>query len=345
LLAGAELYENLTFETYMANNGKFYKGSEFEMRKALFLKNLEIIRAHNKLEGSYSMGVNKFTDMKPEEIATFMGHKPSILGDHMTARKITYTAVEDLPVSVDWRTKTPPVLTPVKDQRSCGSCWAFSATASVESALAIATGNLTILSPQNLVSCTPNPNHCGGSGGCDGATAELAFDYVKNKGIATEASWPYRAVNGVCDETHKKVATVTGFTKVEENSYDGLMNAIQIGPVSISVDATSWSFYNGGIFDGCSHTSLDINHAVQLVGYGTEGGKDFWIVRNSWGSSWGERGFIRLLRHSTPDPKWCVIDPTPGDGSGCSGGPDKVTVCGTCGILYDNSYPTGAKLM
>jgi len=340
-----ESLKSYTFEEYLTEFGKSYKGEELVVRRRLFDANMKIILKHNSLNGSFFMNANQFTDMTHDETRAFRGYKPSILGDRMTARVLDYTPLENLPTEIDWRTVTPPVVTPVKDQRACGSCWAFSATESIESHLAIATKNLTILSPQNLVSCTPNPNHCGGTGGCDGATAELAFEYVKAKGIATEATWPYRGTNGVCDETHKKVAKVSGFIKVEENSYQGLMNAIQLGPVSISVDASSWSSYGGGIFDGCSHTKLDIDHAVQLVGYGTSAGKDFWIVRNSWGPSWGERGYMRLLRHSSPDPKWCAIDNTPDHGSGCTGGPGSVTVCGTCGILYDNCYPLGASLV
>lgn len=336
-----------TYEKYLSEFGKSYKGAELDVRREIFEQNLKEIRLHNEAgTSSYFKAVNKFTDMTPAELKSFRGYKPSPVGDFMTARSMEYTPVEALPANLDWRSHTPPVVTPVKDQKSCGSCWAFSAAASIESALAIATRNLTILSPQNLVSCTPNPNHCGGTGGCDGATAELAFEYVSKHGIAAEANWPYRGENGVCNENaHQKVATVGGYVRVLENNYTALMNAIQLGPVSISVDASTWNSYGGGIFDGCSHSKLDINHAVQLVGYGTTGRQDYWIVRNSWGPSWGERGFIRVLRHSTPDPKWCVVDPTPGHGSGCNGGPDKVTVCGTCGILYDNAYPTGVRLV
>jgi len=116
------------------------------------------------------------------------------------------------------------------------------------------------------------------------------------------------------------------------------MNAIaNIGPIAISVEAVRWMSYRSGIFDGCNQKNPDIDHSVQLVGYGTDSNKvDYWIVRNSWGSGWGESGYIRLKRESTPR---CGTDLNPSDGTGCDGGPPTVTVCGTCGILYDNVYP------
>lgn len=132
-------------------------------------------------------------------------------------------------------------------------------------------------------------------------------------------------------------ANVTGYIKLPENEYDPLLNAVATtGPVSISVDATNWHAYETGVFTGCNQTVLDINHNVQLVGYGNDGKQDYWLVRNSWAPTWGESGYIRLYRSSHTS---CVLDNTPQDGSGCNGGPAQVTVCGECGILYDTCYP------
>jgi len=256
--------------------------------------------------------------------------------------------VVDLPASVDWRTVKPAILTPVKNQGACGSCWAFAATQSIEANVAQNTGKLLTLSPQNVVSCTPNPQHCGGTGGCGGATAELAFEYVSQKGIASNQDYPYRAVTGTCDETIRKTARIKSFVKLIENNYTDLMVAVAtVGPIAVSVDASSWGGYSSGIFTGCpgKGSFIDINHAVQLVGYGSQAGRDYWIVRNSWGAGWGEGGFIRILRHSDGDTtQWCNVDRTPGDGSGCDGGPSQITACGSCGIWYDNCYPTGGSL-
>jgi len=123
-----------------------------------------------------------------------------------------------------------------------------------------------------------------------------------------------------------------------------------VGPIAISVDANAWGGYSRGIFTGCPKAprNVIIDHAVQLVGYGTDPATklDYWIVRNSWGGSWGEQGYIRMEKHSDGDKsKWCAIDNRPQDGSGCDGGPPQVTVCGSCGIWYDNSYPVGGKLV
>jgi cathepsin L len=123
-----------------------------------------------------------------------------------------------------------------------------------------------------------------------------------------------------------------------------LLNAIaNIGPISISVDASTFHAYNGGIFNGCNQVNPDINHAVVLVGYGSENGQGYWIVRNSWGASWGEAGYIRLYRGDDEQSN-CGSDITPLDGSACAGDSTPVTVCGTCGILYDTAYPTNVHL-
>jgi len=252
-------------------------------------------------------------------------------------------AVNDLPSAVDWRQKG--VVTPVKDQGGCGSCWAFAAVETIESAVILATGKTVILSPQNMVSCTLNPQHCGGTGGCAGATSELGYEYVAGAGIASEKDYPYRGVTGKCDESKPKSAKIVSYVKLPENNYTALLTAVAtIGPIAVSVDAEPWMSYSSGVFTGCGLSRIDINHAVQAVGYGTDGGRDYWIVRNSWGSFWGESGYIRIFKHSDGDSKWCGPDPSPQDGTGCDGGPSQVTVCGSCGIWYDSSYPTGASL-
>jgi cathepsin L len=161
----------------------------------------------------------------------------------MPAASIPYSKV--LPDSVDWRTKG--AVSAVKNQGGCGSCWAFAATECMESSVFQNTGKMPILSPQNIVSCTPNPQHCGGTGGCDGATPELAFQYTVSKGIASEKDYPYTARTGTCKEG-TKTATVTGFVKLGENNYTDLVQAIaNVGPIAVSVDANSWGSYSRGV--------------------------------------------------------------------------------------------------
>jgi len=264
-----------------------------------------------------------------------------------TMATLPHVSLEDLPDSVDWRNNNPPVITDVKDQGGCGSCWAFATTEEIEGAVAMAGKGLLVLSPQNVVDCTPNPQQCGGTGGCGGATAELGMGYVRDFGISLDSVYPYTAQTGTCQNaTMAKAATIKSFVKLPENNYTALMVAIATqGPIAISVAAGAWNSYGGGVFI-CDSTQVDIDHAVQLVGYGTDPDQGpYWIVRNSWGGGWGESGYIRIQRHTDGDvSKWCEIDPTPSDGSGCQGGPSQVTVCGSCGIWYDSSYPLGGAL-
>jgi cathepsin L len=207
--------------------------------------------------------------------------------------------------------------------------------------------SIPILAPQQLVDCAPNPKHCGGTGGCEGSTQPLAFDYlVMAKGHDSEADYPYKGRDGTCEDgKHTPKIGITGKVELPTNNYTSLMHAlVTAGPIAISVDA-SWGAYEGGVFsDPMSGIHTNIDHAVQLVGYGTMGGKDYWLVRNSWGASWGEQGYIKIERFGEGKEP-CGTDARPGDGFGCAGGPSTIQVCGTSGILSGSSYPTGAHLL
>lgn len=201
----------------------------------------------------------------------------------------------------------------MKNQGACGSCWAFAATAVLESHVALQTGKLFSLSMQELVSCAPNPNNCGGHGGCAGSTAEIAFDYVAKHGMAEEFSFGYQSYHGEtiqCSIFHERnnskplrgvarsdemvdraVASILGYTQLPTNQYKALMIAVAtMGPVAVSVAASGWGLYSGGIYDDDTMETRVINHAVVLVGYGTdqETGQDYWLIRNSWGPMWGK---------------------------------------------------------
>jgi len=265
----------------------------------------------------------------------------------MPRAQLPHVQVASLPDAVDWRTKN--VITPVKNQGGCGSCWAFGAVETLESFVALGPSQkLPILSPQNIVSCAKNPHNCGGTGGCGGATAEIAFDWAKG-GIAIESDYPYQGRDSACRDAAKKSAKVSGFVKLAENNYTELVTALAtVGPMAVNVDANAWSMYSSGVFTGCQFRDIDINHVVQAVGYGKDAttGRDYFIIRNSWGGSWGERGYMRIEKHSDGDmKKWCGPDTRPQDGTGCDGGPSVITVCGACGIWYDTSYPTGAVML
>jgi len=243
-----------------------------------------------------------------------------------------------LPPSVDWRTKG--VVTDVKDQGGCGSCWTFGTAETIESFWALAGNTLTVLSEQQILDCTPNPNDCGGTGGCEGGTPEIAYPQIIAKGgLSSEESYPYVGTDESCQTNEiNPVAKISGFVSLPSNQYSAVMNAVATkGPLVIAVDAGSWFGYESGVFDGCNQQNPDIDHCVQLVGYGNDPDQgDFWLVRNSWADSWGENGYIRVARYSFTT---CGIDTSPQDGLGCKGGPSNVTVCGTCGILFDVNYP------
>jgi len=222
----------------------------------------------------------------------------------------------------------------------------------VESHLAIASGSLEVLAPQQLVSCAPNPLHCGGTGGCVGSVAEVGFEYIQLFGMTTEWMYPYTSYHSgqpsacVSNQTlARPVVQISGYQKLPPNDYEAVRRAlVEVGPMAVNVDSHAWSDYHGGVFDGCGDLSnVAIDHSVVMVGYGTDPKLgDYWLIRNSWDATWGEKGYIRLKR--TADPE-CGEDIQPLEGTGCEGGPTSQRVCGQCGVLFDVSYPLGATLL
>merc|ERR1712136_667008 len=264
--------------------GKVYKTrTEHQMRFDIFQTNLKKIEEHNKSGASWKKGINQFSDLTEAEFqAMYLGgykRLPTPAGNFTTVSK----PAKDLPAEVDWRKQG--VVTDVKNQGQCGSCWAFCTTEMIESYAGIATGSTPELSSQQVTSCTPNPLSCGGTGGCMGSIPQL------------------------------------GYTTLTANDQDAVMTHLaEVGPLAVAVYASGWGSYSGGVYDGCDFESnIALNHAVQLVGYGTDASEgDYWIVRNSWGSRWGEDGYIRLQRQSTAQ---CGTDSSPMDGTACVGGP------------------------
>ncbi|CAG5127922.1 unnamed protein product [Candidula unifasciata] len=280
--------------------GKTYMNKEEEIyRRTIWTQNLNYIQAHNQAfaKGQYSfyLGENQFADLSNQEFQKIMNGYKMRQGPGSV---YVYAAndVTDLPSSVDWRDKG--YVTPVKDQGSCGSCWAFSTTGSLEGQTFKKYGRLTSLSEQNLVDCSQKQ----GNQGCNGGLMDQGFAYIKaNNGIDTEASYPYEGVDGKCRFTAANVgANDTGFVDVASKDENALQSAVaNIGPVSVAIDASHITFqlYKGGVYHNilCSQTKLD--HGVLAVGYGTYEGKDFWQVKNSWGTSWGIKGYIMMSRN------------------------------------------------
>jgi len=345
-LSGERDLTGYTFDDYMNEFRKTYNGmEEHASRKTTFQENLMKIKEHNAIDGkSWFVTVNSFTDMTNDEFRKMTKGGRKQIPTELTEAFVMDSNV-DLPDRLDWREKDG-IVTPVKDQ-GCGDCWAFSATETFESHLALATGSKAqVLSPQQIVSCSKNPKDCGGSGGCQGATQPIAFQYTKTAGLTALSDYPYRGQTGTCDKDKiKPVGFNTGLTELAVNNYTQLIQAVATkGPIAISLDAGGFfenQAYGGGVVS-CGTHSYDMDHAVQLVGYGTDGGKDYWLVRNSWGQDWGESGYIRLQRFGEGKEP-CGIDKTPQDGDACKGDTKPRTYCGSCGILSASSYPTGMR--
>lgn len=300
-----------SFEEWSVYHGKVYEPTERDFRETVFNQNVIKILSHNAENRSWTMSVNKFADLTAEEFkAQFTGglRLPKKSLRHGATGPVTTTVN---PASVDWTTKG--AVTPVKNQQQCGSCWAFSTTGSVEGAWFLSNGTLPSLSEQQLVDCSDAE----GNQGCNGGLMDQAFQYIiDNKGITTEDAYPYTATDGTCASTGKPVAaTLSGFKDVAVNSETALETAIVQQPVSVAVEADQsvFQFYSGGVMDSACGTQLD--HGVLAVGYGTDAGKEYYLVKNSWGADWGEKGYIRLGRGAKFNPS------------------------GQCGIQMVASYP------
>lgn len=267
-------------------------------RKIAFSYNYALVRQHNSMNMSWSLELNEFAAMPFDEFRQRNGYKPW-MKESAPKASATHQIVGGAPSSIDWR---PKLVNPVKNQGQCGSCWTFSTVASLESAYAKLTENLESFSEQDLVDCVKNFQGC--CNGCQGGLMDYAFGYMEQSQSGRddmESNYPYTAKDGTCEYSASKAfsgAKITGYTDVTSKDEDALLDAVaNVGVISIAVNAAHhWQLYSGGILDVsylCNPDKLD--HGVAVVGYGTDG-KDYWIVRNSWGPSWGEEGYIRLVR-------------------------------------------------
>lgn len=286
---------------------KYMSAGHHDEAQASFMKNIELIKAHNaRTDSTYRLGVNQFSDLSAEQFSKiFYSNK---FNRTRKSNEVWLNATS-IPDAVDWRTQN--AVTPVKNQGQCGSCWAFSTTGSTEGRVAIATKKLNSLSEQQLVDCAAKE----GNHGCGGGLMDFGFQYIMdNHGIDSEGDYPYEAKDDTCQTSKaaNHVAAVKSFADVPANNQQQFLAALAEGPVSIAIEADQSGFqqYRSGIFSGTCGTNLD--HGVLAVGYDQTAG--YWIVKNSWGTVWGEQGYIRF--------------------SMSTGG-----ASGMCGMLKQGSYP------
>lgn len=285
---------------------KVYDSLEtLEDRFQIYRDNLEYADLQNSLQSNYTLGETVFADLSVDEFR--LNKNNYMIGSNCDA----FSSNIQTPSSVDWREKG--AVTPVKDQGQCGSCWSFSATGAMEGAWQIAKGELVSLSEQQLVDCSAGFKY--GNHGCNGGLMDGAFQYAIDNGMCTEESYPYHAQGGNC-ESCTPVVQISSCVDVTPRNEVDLEKAVAMGPVSVAIEADTRTFqlYTGGVLtsDACG-TNLD--HGVLVVGYGTESNTPYWLVKNSWGTSWGEDGYIKIGKSSS----------THSDG--------------ICGIAMEPSYP------
>ncbi|CAF4502757.1 unnamed protein product [Rotaria sp. Silwood2] len=287
-----------TYERQYASN------AEEITRRSIWEEHIAYINKHN-LEAdlglhTYTLGMNKYGDMTLKEFVKQMNGLDLSLNVSFSGTCDQYVAPSNFkrPDAVDWRTKG--YVTGVKDQGQCGSCWAFSTTGALEGQHFAKTQQLVSLSEQNLVDCSSKY----GNFGCRGGLMDNAFKYIKeNNGIDTESTYPYEARDDTCRFNTRNVgATDTGCKDIKQYSEDDLQDAIAtVGPVSVAIDATHTSFqlYRSGVYNEPACSPLQLDHGVLAVGYDSVNGQDYYIVKNSWGLSWGNQGYIWMSRNKS----------------------------------------------
>ncbi|XP_059657794.1 vignain-like [Cornus florida] len=281
---------------------------EKQKRFNVFKENVKHIHKVNNIDKPYKLKLNKFADMTSHEFrSTYAGskvkHYRMLRGSKAGTGGFMHEKTDNLPPSVDWRKKG--AVTGVKDQGKCGSCWAFSTIVGVEGINQIKTKELVSLSEQELVDCESDNQ------GCNGGLMENAYEFIKqNGGITAEKIYPYKARDGNCDASkmNSPVVMIDGHENVPINDENALMKAVANQPVSVAIDAggSNLQFYSEGVYTGDCGKELD--HGVAIVGYGTTvDGTKYWIVKNSWGTEWGEQGYIRMQRGIDAEEGICGI--------------------------------------
>lgn len=290
-------FEEKSFLQWMRSTNQIFTGNEYHFRLGIYLQNKRLVQQHNANMATFAVALNHLAHLTPSEYKSMLGFKmnkgkSAVSSFAATANKV-YSA--SAAATVDWRTKG--IVNKIQDQGQCGSCWAFSAVQAAESAYARSTGNLLKFSEQNLVDCV---TICYG---CSGGLMDYAYYYIiKNQGgsFNSGTDYPYVGYDQSCSfNKNRAIGKISNFIYVTEGSESDLaLKVSQYGPVAVAIDASNWSFqlYSSGIYDESSCSSEDLDHGVGCVGYGSENSVNYWIIRNSWGTSWGEQGYIRMVK-------------------------------------------------
>ncbi|WAR04531.1 CATL-like protein [Mya arenaria] len=275
----------------------------FKLQFSIWKDNLQLIFMHNEKadQGAHSFWLkpNHFADMTDDEFTNSMLGLSTEIKFNLTSLASSQGQLGSLPDEIDWRSKN--YVTPVKNQRHCGSCYSFSATGALEGQHFRKTGKLVSLSEQNIIDCTYHNKYK--NNGCHGGLMDRAFQYViDNGGIDTDASYPYQAEVHNCRFNKSTIgARAYGYHDIRpRGSEEALQQAVaRVGPVSVGIDAHNmfFKYYSHGVFEFQFCSSRHLNHGVLVVGYGTDSGQDYWLVKNSWSMAWGMKGYAKMARN------------------------------------------------
>ncbi|XP_050302733.1 cathepsin L-like proteinase [Anthonomus grandis grandis] len=281
------------WKEFKAKHAKTYPTKTEEARRyKIFKSNVESIKEHNlkyeRGEVTWYQAINHMSDWTVKEFRQLLGAMPY---NHTKNEKFHVPSGVKVPSSIDWRDYG--VVTEVQQQGSCGACWAFSVAGALEGLYAFRTGQLLQLSEQNLLDCATAANgyDCNG---CSGGVPQSALQYVQDNGIDYYDEYPYEEIEDTCRQ-QPPVLQISGYTSTVQNDENNLLDAVgSVGPVSVCINCDLIMNYGGGVFQdsSCSQT---INHAVLAVGYGSENGLNYWLMKNSWGTSWGIDGYIKMV--------------------------------------------------